>query len=37
MVTCDMPCERMARRLAKERCAAISEKRSSTMTLKNRA
>ncbi len=37
VVTCDMPCERMAPRLAKERCAALSEKRSSTMTLKNRA
>jgi hypothetical protein len=32
-----MPREKMAWRLAQERCAAMSEKRSSTMTLKNRA
>ena len=37
VVTCDMPREKMARRLAQERDAALSEKRSSAMTLKNRA
>jgi hypothetical protein len=32
-----MPREKMVWRLAQERCAAISEKRNSTMTLKKRA
>ena len=36
-LTCDMPRGRMARRLAQERDAALSEKRSRMMTLKRRA